>query len=56
MKQAGQAFTRGIRQKVADLESRGVNYDADKVWDAGVPVTPDIVKILKSLATGMSAK
>jgi hypothetical protein len=39
-----------LRQKVQDLEAKHVSYDSEKVWDAGVRVTPEIATILKTLS------
>ena len=47
-------FRTGLGQKVQDLESRGVKYDGEKVWDGGVPVTLEIANVLKSLSAQMS--
>lgn len=39
-----------LGQKVQDLEAKHVSYDSEKVWDAGVRVTPEIATILKTLS------
>ena len=51
---ARNTFRTGLGQKVQDLESRGVKYDGEKVWDGGVPVTLEIANVLKSLSAQMS--
>ena len=43
-----------LGQKVQDLEARHVQYDAEKVWDAGVRVTPEVAAIMKQLLNQMS--
>ena len=39
-----------LGQKAQDLEVKHVSYDSEKVWDAGVRVTPEIVAILRTLS------
>ena len=39
-----------LGQKVQELEAKHVSYDSEKVWDAGVRVTPEIATILKTLS------
>ena len=47
-------FRTSLGEKVKDLESRHVPYDDEKVWNAGVPVTVDILYLVRSLNNQMS--
>ncbi len=51
---ARNTFRKLLGQKVQDLEARRVQYDAEKVWDAGVRVTPEIATIIRKLQNQMS--
>lgn len=51
---ARNTFRKLLGQKVQDLEARRVQYDAEKVWDAGVRVTPEIAAIIRKLQNQMS--
>ena len=51
---ARNTFRTLLGRKVHDLEIRRISYDAEKVWDAGVRVTPEIAAIIKQLLTQMS--
>ena len=51
---ARNTFRTDLGKKVQHLESRGVKYDGEKVWDGGVPVTFEIATVLKSLSSQMS--
>lgn len=51
---ARNTFRTLLGQKVQDLEARRVQYDAEKVWDAGVRVTPEIAAIIRKLQNQMS--
>ena len=51
---ARNTFRTLLGQKVQELEARHVQYDAEKVWDAGVRVTPEIVAIIRQLQNQMS--
>ena len=48
---ARNTFRTDLGKKVQDLESRGVEYDAEKVWDAGVPVNIEVSSLLRTLYT-----
>ncbi len=50
---ARNTFRTGLGQKLQDLESRGIKYDGERVWDGGVPVTPEIVAVLRILNNKM---
>ena len=51
---ARNTFRTSLGRKVQDLESRGIRYDAEKVWNMGVPVTSEIVTILGALNRQMA--
>lgn len=43
-----------LAEKVKDLESRHVQYDAERVLDDGVNVTPEILALVRQLGTQMT--
>ncbi len=51
---ARNTFRTLLGQKVQDLEAKHIQYDAEKVWDAGVRVTPEIAAIIRKLQNQMS--
>lgn len=51
---ARNTFRKLLGQKVQDLEAKHIQYDAEKVWDAGIRVTPEIATIIKQLQSQMS--
>lgn len=51
---ARNTFRTLLGQKVQDLEAKHIQYDAEKVWDAGVCVTPEIAAIIRKLQNQMS--
>lgn len=51
---ARNTFRTSLLHKVQDLESRGIRYDAEKVWNMGAPVTSEIVMILGALNRQMA--
>lgn len=51
--QARNTFRNSLGQKVKELEAKGISYNAEKLWDAGAPVTKDIVGELWNLRRKM---